>query len=361
MATCALLCATVGAAQATTIDFEDLTSSSWGQIPKDYAGLQWPVDTSIGGSWTYWDVPSWFEVASGIKLAYWNGAGEAWIKFGQKVTFKGSWVDHDPYNLGDEAWWEGYRNGVKIYESEHYTSEVGKFISVNWPGIDAVQLKYTVPWRVIIDDLTFELATNQPPVAAAGPDQTAECSGAGGTAVQLDGSASNDPDGDPLIYNWYEGGTLIATGKIATVVLSSGTHPITLNVSDGNGGADTDEVNIRVVDTTPPIIDGLMVDKPVLWPPNHKMEEVKLSYTVSDACVEDVTVSVFVFCNETGQRARKRAAAIDWIVADDHSVSLRAEREAGGGGRVYTIVVIASDAAGNLATDEVTVTVPLRR
>ena len=153
----------IGMSEATVIDFED-TAGSWGQIPSDYAGLNWVAGSSSSlNAWTYWDVPYWFEAGSGRKIAYWNLEGEAWIEFGEDVTFKGSWIDHDLTNMGNnESWWEGYKNGVKIYESEHYAAAQGRFLSVNWIGVDAVQLRYTRANQVIIDDLTYDLYNSVP-------------------------------------------------------------------------------------------------------------------------------------------------------------------------------------------------------
>ncbi len=48
----------------------------------------------------------------------------------------------------------------------------------------------------------------------------------------------------------------------------------------------------------------------------------------------------------------------DWRVLDAHHVLLRAERSVKGDGRVYTIRIQATDAAGGTATEDVTVTVP---
>ena len=39
---------------------------------------------------------------------------------------------------------------------------------------------------------------NRPPLANAGPDQSAPLQ----ATVELDGSASSGPDNDPLIFNW---------------------------------------------------------------------------------------------------------------------------------------------------------------
>jgi hypothetical protein len=47
-------------------------------------------------------------------------------------------------------------------------------------------------------------------------------------------------------------------------------------------------------------------------------------------------------------------------VLDAHTVLLRAERSWKGDGRVYTVTVTATDAAGQATTGEVTVTVPRR-
>jgi hypothetical protein len=101
------------------------------------------------------------------------------------------------------------------------------------------------------------IPSNQPPIANAGPDQQLECSGQNGNSVTLDGSASTDPNGDPLTYSWTgpfpEGGGTI-TGVNPTITLLLGTHTITLLVDDGKGGTDTDDLIIHIGDITPPSI-----------------------------------------------------------------------------------------------------------
>jgi len=92
-----------------------------------------------------------------------------------------------------------------------------------------------------------------PIVANAGPDQVVECAGAG-TLVTLDGSASRDPDGEALTYQWSDGNVLLGTTAIIKVGLAFGAHSITLLVTDPYGVSAQATVNVNVVDTTPPTI-----------------------------------------------------------------------------------------------------------
>ena len=61
----------------------------------------------------------------------------------------------------------------------------------------------------IVDNPQLCAHVNHPPVANAGPDVTAPV----GTTVELDGTRSSDPDGDPLTFQW----TLVAqpSGSVA--------------------------------------------------------------------------------------------------------------------------------------------------
>ncbi len=98
--------------------------------------------------------------------------------------------------------------------------------------------------------------TNNLPVANAGFDQSVS----GGSTVSLNGSASFDPDGDPLTYNWSQ-----TTGTPVTLSDSSSATPsftapnstetmsFSLTVSDGFGSS-TDSVNVIVTQTTSPML-----------------------------------------------------------------------------------------------------------
>jgi hypothetical protein len=239
---------------------------------------------------------------------------------------------------------------------------------------------------------------NQPPVANAGSNQTVNV----GTQVTLDGSASSDADGDALTYTWTEGTTALGTGVNLVVTLPIGVHTITLTVDDSKGGTNSATVVITVVSVAPTIT---VDDKPIiLWPPNHHYETVKASqivesvvdgngkklsiqnvriYSVSSDESDDTPCNgnkhfnknddrrAFNFinrnfknhgdsddddeCDDRGDRRTKN----DIIISDNaKNVKLRAEREGGGNGRVYTITLMVKDASGNAGYASYEVWVP---
>jgi len=93
------------------------------------------------------------------------------------------------------------------------------------------------------------IAPNQPPVAIAGNDQTVDV----GSQVQLDGSASFDPDGDPLTFTWAfismpdgsQAQLSDPTSPTPTFIADlSGEYLLELTVDDGRGETASDQVRI---------------------------------------------------------------------------------------------------------------------
>ncbi|OGF22766.1 MAG: hypothetical protein A2V63_06300 [Candidatus Eisenbacteria bacterium RBG_19FT_COMBO_70_11] len=100
------------------------------------------------------------------------------------------------------------------------------------------------------------VTVDRPPVAHAGLDQlNVECTSHSGAAVSLDGTTSSDPDGDVLTYTWSAPGVTFNNAHSATPIgqFPKGVTSVTLVVSDGFM-TDQDQVTVRVVDTTPPVI-----------------------------------------------------------------------------------------------------------
>ncbi len=147
---------------------------------------------------------------------------------------------------------------------------------------------------------------------------------------------------------------IVVTGSVNPAVV--GTYTLTYSVSDGfNTTSVTRSVN--VVDTTPPAISGLSATPASLWPPNHFLRHVAVSYAVSDvgdpspSCAVSVTSDEPIVC-------LGGLFFPDWQVLDPHAVKLRAERCAFGDGRVYTVTITCTDASGNAASASTGVTVP---
>jgi hypothetical protein len=145
-----------------------------------------------------------------------------------------------------------------------WTAPTGITLSSN----TVVKPTFTTPTTIIPANYTFTLTvsdsklnsqpdqiaitlkqSNQAPEAKAGVDQSID----EGTLVTLDGSASTDPDGDPLIYSWVAplGITLSSTTAAkptftAPEVLTNQNYTFSLTVNDGTVNSIVDQVIITV-------------------------------------------------------------------------------------------------------------------
>jgi uncharacterized repeat protein (TIGR01451 family) len=124
----------------------------------------------------------------------------------------------------------------------------------------------------------------------------------------------------------------------------------------------SDTIVTQTVDSTPPV---LVVDASpdTLWPPDHRMHEIILTFTVTDTCDDNPTIRLLsVTSDEPDNGVGDGNSVSDIQGADlgtaDTSIELRAERHGGGDGRVYTLTYEVEDASGNASSATATVTVP---
>jgi DNA-binding beta-propeller fold protein YncE len=96
-----------------------------------------------------------------------------------------------------------------------------------------------------------------------------------------------------------------------------------------------------------PVITNVSASPDMLWPPNHRLVNVAINYTVTSTIPAACTLSVS--SNEPGPG--------QWVVLDSQNVQLRAERNGKGSGRTYTVSVTCTNAVGS-ATAATTVIVP---
>ncbi|UCB58099.1 MAG: PKD domain-containing protein [Thermoplasmatales archaeon] len=101
--------------------------------------------------------------------------------------------------------------------------------------------------------LDFDIESNNPPIANANGPYTGQT----GELIQLDGTGSYDSDGNIVSYEWdldNDGMYDDATGATPTFSwTTSGTHPISLKVTDDDGSTDTDDTTVEI--NNPPVAD----------------------------------------------------------------------------------------------------------
>ena len=115
------------------------------------------------------------------------------------------------------------------------------------------------------------------------------------------------------------------------------------------------------LDLEPPVLE-VSVTPEILWPPNHKYVDVRVTARAIDNVDANPRITlVSVTSNEPDNGSGDGNTTNDIVIVDDFHFRLRAERSGRGNGRVYTITYRVADAVGNDATASVAVIVPLDR
>ena len=136
---------------------------------------------------------------------------------------------------------------------------------------------------------------NIPPVADAGPDQTVELP----VTVTLDGSASYDPDGSIVKYDWIQisgaGGVAItnsSAAKASVYGLEPGVYIFQLTVTDNQGASSSATVTITVSATTGTVVADAGADTLIGYPASTGVLDGSKSYTKSGTIVSYAWVQV---------------------------------------------------------------------
>jgi uncharacterized repeat protein (TIGR01451 family) len=157
------------------------------------------------------------------------------------------------------------------------------------------------------------------------------------------------------------GGTTVTGTRSDNQPLSApypvGTTTITWKAKDSANNVTTGTQTVTVKDSTPPVIT-LTTNVIELGPPNHSYQTLTLANlvaSVSDSCDASVNINHVVISKVTSDEVENGSGdgntLNDIVIAPDcKSVQLRAERDGGGDGRVYTITLQVKDSGGNVAT-----------
>jgi uncharacterized repeat protein (TIGR01451 family) len=159
--------------------------------------------------------------------------------------------------------------------------------------------------------------------------------------------------------------SVVRTGVPSGNIFPAGTTTITYSATDDSNNTGTATQTVTVIDNTAPTIT-LNSYAPSMWPPNHKYETFQVTQFVtgaSDNCDSGVGLSSVVIEKVTSDEAENSGGDGNTlndivIAANCKSVQLRAERDGGGNGRVYTITFRVRDASGNTTRATRKVVVP---
>jgi uncharacterized repeat protein (TIGR01451 family) len=226
-----------------------------------------------------------------------------------------------------------------------------------------------------------------PAVVLTGSNVTYTITVSNGRPVQADNVVVSDtlPPGLTFVgCSATGGGVCGGSGNIRTVsfatLAGNSTQTITLvaavDCATPNGTAIANSVNL-VSDTPdfdaannsataiftasnpPPVITNLAVNSSLLWPPNHDMRDIVVSYTVTDNCGTP-SLLLTVVSNEPVDAIGNGDGntAPDWNVLDANHVQLRSERAGTGSGRIYTLTISATDSGGGGSSQQIQVMVP---
>jgi hypothetical protein len=211
-----------------------------------------------------------------------------------------------------------------------------------------------------VHEVTVAVADTMPPALVC-PQALAgvECTGNASAPAALVASAADLCSPVVTVQN-----SRTANGADASGAYPLGTTPVEFTALDASGNVARCDTAVTVRDTMPPSMV-LHTDPETLWPPNHEMMPVRMTWEASDLCSPSVAVQlVGVESSEPddapgmGDGATTGDIQGAEVGTADTGMLLRAERDARGRGRTYELIYRATDTAGNAAPAMGVVTVP---
>jgi hypothetical protein len=188
--------------------------------------------------------------------------------------------------------------------------------------------------------VTASFTANRAPTAVPGGPYT----GTAGGPIAFSGSASSDPDKDPLGFSWDFGDGSLGTGVTPThSYASAGVFTVTLTVTDGRGGASTatTTATVQVVDTLAPVIS--------LSGPGQILPGAQATITAQAS--DNVGVASVTFEVDGGSRSVVTTPPYQRIVTAPAVAAV---------GSAIRVKATAADGAGNTASVELVLQIALQ-
>ena len=185
--------------------------------------------------------------------------------------------------------------------------------------------------------------------------------------VAAPGVLGNDTDADPgdalnaTVVTFPSSGTLAPNADGSFMYTPNpgftGVDTFTYQADDGTASSNVATVTITVADTQGPNLTS-SVSATSLWPVSHDLINVGLTASATDNSGDPVTIQVAVFSDEDDLTPASPSFSPDAKDIAPVTLRLRAERDGTGDGRVYLIVVTATDSSNNVSRNFLTVVVP---
>jgi PKD repeat protein len=164
---------------------------------------------------------------------------------------------NDSFDFDGTASWD-YDGAVVSWEWDFGDGQyaTGPFVAHRYPNKGSYDVTLTVTDNEGASNATFVNISiiNRPPVAEAGRDQNFPRKS---LTVFLNGSASIDPDGDPITFAWTQSAGLAVVINNDSKPIADffgarvGTYVFQLEMDDGDGGQGIDNVNVTLGDLKP--------------------------------------------------------------------------------------------------------------
>lgn len=209
---------------------------------------------------------------------------------------------------------------------------------------------------------------NQPPTARIATEPVVECTSSEGAEVTLDATPSSDPDDNIGLHSWrrgvgFDAPELAFTPVVTLLQAPRTTETYSVLIADTGFEPSTSEATVSVVDTTPPSVGPIELDRDCLWPPNHKWVRLELGTDlraeVEDVCDPSPLLRIDDVRSSEPEDGLGDGSTQPDVLFGETGVCLRAERSGRSpDGRTYTIVLAAEDLDGNTTRVEGTVRVP---